>query len=211
MENFKHDLPQEIITPDGNKNSSEKLDIKIELASPDEWESCKKIRIKSLNSEDIDKLAGSNKSLKEQLEIEIAKTAEDWKSDLSDINKMTYLSKNGNEIIGIGRAKKLNEKGSWEMYNAYLKKEFQHKGFGKKMFAIRLREIIKRGGKKAVLCIKFDNQESMSVAKYFGGEIVGKISAVTKYRMMSDAWKMVEINLTEPELIKKINDILDTK
>ena len=51
----------------------------------------------------------------------------------------------------------------------------------------------------------------MPIALSFGGKIVGRIPTLTKYRIMSDKWKVVEINLTNLEIIKKIDDILEMK
>lgn len=202
-------LQQQTILDNNKENNSEKLDIKIELATPNEWEECKKMRIDLLTSSDANMIVSTQNKIKDKLKKEEKKGEKEWKEELSDANKFTFLSKNGLEPIGIGRAEK-KKKGVWVLYNGYIKKEFQEKGIGKRMFAMRLREIIKRGGTKAVVCIKLNNDKSMNIAKYFDFKSKNIfLASVMAKKILLPEWKIFETDLTNPEVIKKIDEVLN--
>lgn len=196
------------VTPDVTQNTSEKLDFKIELASPDDWEMCKKMRIMSLASDDGGMLGVTSENREEILKREEEKGEKEWREELSDVNKIIFLPKNGLEPIGLSRATKAT-KGAWNLHNTYIEKDFQNKGFGKKLFATRLQEIIKRGGTEARGFLVHDNDKNLHIAEYFGAKLANRISAIAKYGTRTIKYNVIELNLTDPEIINKINEVLN--
>jgi predicted GNAT family acetyltransferase len=207
-ENFinKNLIPKDV--PEVDENSSEKLDIKFKIATPDDWEECKRMRILSLASDDGVMLGVVSGNREEILKKENEKGEKEWKDELSNSNKIIFLLENGNESIGLSRATQ-SEKGIWDLYNSYIKKEFQGHGFGKKLFATRLKEIIKHGGKKARGFLVLSNDKNLHIAKSLGAKVVNKISAIAKYGTRTINYNVIEINLTDPEVIKKIDEVLN--
>ena len=88
----------------------------------------------------------------------------------------------------------------WRVRNAYVKPGFEGLGVQSKMIALRLREIIKRGGIKAITGIHVDNVISIHNAEKFGFKITEKID---------ENWYQMELNLTDSEVIKKIQNALN--
>ena len=202
----KNLIPKDI--PEVDENNSEKLDIKFRLAGPDDWEKCKKIRIMSLASDDGRMLGVTAKNKEKLLKKEENKSEDEWRAELSDVNKITFLPENGEDSIGISRATKARNN-AWNLHNTYIEKAFRDKGFGKKLFAERLREIIKRGGTEARGFIKIDNITNLHIVECFGAKIVNKVFALTKYGIRSKNYKVIELDLTNPEVIKKIGEVLN--
>ncbi|MEI7764958.1 MAG: GNAT family N-acetyltransferase [bacterium] len=192
-------------TLDDTLNSFENLDIKIELATPEDWQDCKKLRLEALNSEDAYMLGDTS----QQIKVEEAKTEEQWRKELSSNDMFTVLSKNNLTPVGIGRAEQY-KKGIWILYNGYLEKEFQGKGIGRKNFAMRLKIVKERGGIKVTTGIKRNNDRSMSVAKYFNFKVLDALSAsFLAKKIILPTWKVMECDLNDPEVIKKINEVLN--
>jgi ribosomal protein S18 acetylase RimI-like enzyme len=211
-ENFGENISQREKTLDRNReNDSEKLGIKIELATPDDWESCKRMRVELLSSSDASMIVNVKSEIDKKLKKEEVKKEKEWKEELSDKNKFTFLSKNGSEVIGMGRAKQ-KKKGTWVLYSGYIRKEFQGKGIGKRMFALRLKEIINRGGIKALVGVRINNDKSMNIAKYFDFKTKNILSAsMMAKKILLPKWKVLEADLTNPEIIKKIENVLNER
>ena len=198
------------INPDAKRNTNETLDFKIELATPDDWEVCKEMRILALSSDDGDMLGVTPENREEILRKENEKGEKEWREELSDPNKLIFLPKNCVEPIGLSRATQAKE-GIWDLHNSYIKEEFQGKGFGKKLFATRLKEIIKHGGVKARGFLVLNNDKNLYVAESFGAKVINKISAIAKYGTRTIKYNVIEINLTDPEVIKKVNEVLNER
>ncbi len=186
----------------------ERLLVKVELAKPENWKECKELRLLELTDDTAEMFAAGPKH-PEKLEEEQKRGEKEWREDLSPENKSMFfvLSWHNSNAVGLGRAIQKTE-GIWHMGWAYTKKEFRKKGFGTKNSARRLKEIIERQGKKVTIAVKATNKESISIAKNFGFEsddkIPTKLQKVFKYRGY-----YMELDLTNPEVIKKINDVLN--
>ena len=208
MERYEKPIIRKI-DPDAKSNVNETLDFKIELANPDDWEVCKEMRILALSSDDGDMLGVTSENIEELLRKENEKGEKEWREELSDPNKLIFLPKNGVEAIGMSRVTQAKE-GIWDLHNSYIKDEFQGKGFGKKLFATRLNEIIKRGGVKARGFLVLNNDRNLHIAEsIFRARVVNKISAITKYGIRTIKYNVIEINLTDPEVIKKIDEVIN--
>lgn len=211
MESFGKNQFQNITNSSKVENSTEKLDVKIERAQPDDWEACKIMRIKALESADSGKLETNSKTLEKKLEFEKQKTEEEWRKELSSENTFIFLPKKNQVPIGIGRISQI-KKNIWILHNGYIEKEFQGKGIGKKMFVTRLNEIIKHGGIKAWTSVKVNNEKMLHLAKSFGFREMTPMEILMRAkRIISKQWKPMETDLTNPEILKKIKEVLNEK
>ena len=197
MNNFEKNLIQ---TQDSTKNQNEKLDLRIELAQPDDWEECKKIRLASLSGEEAGMLT---ENLPKILKHEMERGEKEWREEISGVDTFVVISRNGLEVIGIGRARKMEKEGEnvWRLYNGYVLPEFQGKHIGRKIFGLRLKEVASRGGEKITTNVRVGNSKSLNIMNYFGCKKIDQ-----------DAdWDLMELDLTDPGLIQKINLALDER
>ncbi len=184
----------------------EKLDIKVELARPEDWPLCKDLRLEALRSPD-GKMSGLNP--KELLRQEEAQSDQEWQEATSSENMFSVLAWNNLEAVGLGRAR-LGQDGIWNIRNGYVKPKFRVGGAGRKMFAVRLREIIRRNGKRALLGIKADNARSIHLAEGFDASMDSTFT--TKLKKLSKlGWHKMEIDLTKPEVLKIIDETLNER
>ena len=176
-------------------NKQEKLAIRVELAKPEDWQLCKDLRILAITGEDSEMFDMTPEKVAEEL----AKSDQEWKNEASSDDMFSVLARNGSEAVGLGRARFFE--GSWRIRNGYVKPEFRNMGIQQKMSALRLREIQKRGGIKAITGIKMDNPISLHNAEKFGFKIVEE----------DDGWYYLASDLTDPEVIKKIDEVLNAE
>ena len=128
------------------------------------------------------------------------KSDEEWMDDLLPRNnKFTVLSWVDSDLIALSAAREKKEKGFWHVGSDYVKPEFRGGGVGKKMLAFRLEEIIKRGGLKVEAGIDSTNQISMGLYESFG----------FKRANIIDDWQMMEADLTDSEVIRKVNEVFN--
>jgi ribosomal protein S18 acetylase RimI-like enzyme len=135
-------------------------EIRVVLASENDWQEYKKIRLLAITSEDK-KMLGYN------LRKEIKRTEEDWRK-LARGNKFIALSFYKNQLIGFGMAKKDLNNGCWILYSGYILKEFQGQGVGRKMLEFRIAEIKKRNGKKVRLGLSKQNTINLHLTQSLG-------------------------------------------
>jgi ribosomal protein S18 acetylase RimI-like enzyme len=179
--------------PFKNKLSQEKLALKIEIALEKDWESYKNLRLEAINGADKD-MFGPKAAARDR-----EKTDEEWQDDLvPQENKFTVLSWAGSLPVGMGAAREKEETGFWHVGSDYVKPEHRG-GTGRKILAFRLKEIINRGGKKVEAGIKPGNRPSMRLYESIGFNEAG----------VNGGWQMVEIDLTDPEVISRIDGILN--
>jgi ribosomal protein S18 acetylase RimI-like enzyme len=137
--------------------NKENLDIKIEIAKPEEWEDFKKIRLEAINKEPM-----AFWVTKDTEEKENAKSEEDWKKELMSHDKFVVLAKGNNIPVGMAQAiLKTKEGDRWGVRSVYLNKNFRGSGSGEKMMILILDEIKKRGGKK----VYFNVMDTQDVAR----------------------------------------------
>ncbi|MFA6353797.1 MAG: GNAT family N-acetyltransferase [Candidatus Paceibacterota bacterium] len=186
--------------------NQEKLNTKVEIAKREDWEELKKLRLFAIKSKDGHFFGVTDKSVKE----EETQSEEAWNKYFFDNNGFVAISRYGSEIVGMGMAFKNNdEENFWRMRSNYLKPEFRKMGLGLKMFATTLNEIRKSGGKKVSLNIEVGNKESMGIALKFGFKIINSKSVKLE---TGEEFKYDNLdleNLDDPEVIKKIDDVLN--
>lgn len=185
--------PLESKLSDTKSPTQEKLAVRVEIATEKDWEAYKKIRLESINGPDAN-MFGPKTAAKDR-----AKSNEEWKSDLiTRADHFVVMSWQGSEAIGLSSASERREKGLWHLGSAYVKPELRG-GLGKKMLALRMREIIRRGGKKVEAGMRPNNEITKHLCGSFG----------FKKAPPEDVWEMMEADLTDPVVIKKINEVLD--
>lgn len=182
-------------------NTNEKFYPKVELATFNDWEECKRLRLLEVNGEDA-KMFGAGP---EEVEKEKNRSKKDWQSLLSSTDIFFVLSKNGDQVVGLGRAIREEKEGVWRMGWGYTEKEFRKKGFGTKNSMLRLKELLKRNVTEVKLYVKADNLPSMHVQESLGFKQVGTWPA-TKEGEANDC--LMTLDLTDPDIIKKINDFV---
>jgi ribosomal protein S18 acetylase RimI-like enzyme len=183
-------------------NKHEQFNPKVELATVDDWEECKRLRLLEVTGEDA-KMFGAGPK---EVSVEENRTKEDWQYALSSNDMLFVLSKNGSKSVGLGRAiKEKGKEGVWRLGWGYTEKDFRNKGFGTKNSMLRLKELLKRGAKEAMLYVKSDNKDSFRVQESLGFKIV-KVYPPLIAGEAEDCLMMLD--LTNPDVIKKINDFV---
>lgn len=182
-----------------NPFKNEKLAIKVELAKPEDWALCKELRLKSLKGPSGRMLAATP----ELIEEEEKKTEEEWRQETSSDKMFSVIAKVGERAVGLGRTKLLNEGWplieNWRIRNGWVDPEFEGQGIQTKMIALRLKEIIKRGGIIASSNARVDNPISLHNLEKLGFKI-----------MSSDSeWHQVMVDLRDVNVIDKIDQVLN--
>ena len=186
-------------SPDVLINNQEKY-FKVEVAKPEDWEKYRDLRIQAITGTDKDMYRIT--SFPERVEKIKNRTEAEWKNDLSGPDIFVVLSWNGSDPIGMGLARKTEEK-SWHMGAGYTKENFRGMGVGKKMFAKRLDEIRRRGGTKVTVGAKMINTRSIHISESFGFKRVDKDTHPSHYEEC-----LMELDLTDSEVILKISEAL---
>ncbi len=152
--------------------SPEKFMFQVSIATPNDWQECKRVRELAITGDD----ASMFNATPESVAFEQAKTEEEWKTDLSSNERFYVLSRSGGEAIGMGRATEIKSlgEGTWGIFNGYVRPEFRGNHVAQEMFVTRLREIQNRGGKFVVTYIHEDNEKQMNLIKKFGFEKYGE-------------------------------------
>lgn len=185
--------------------NKEKLAIKIEIATEKDWEACKDIRLEAITSEDADMFAITSEKVKK----EQGKNENDWRKDLQRDDLFVVLSWNGSQAVGINLVLKKKEE-VWHAEFGYVKKEFRSQGIHTKMLARDLSEIIKKGGKKVTGNVLADNVASLNVCEKFGfKKINDQLEKVVLESGTEHDFFRMELDLTNPEVIKKIDNVLN--
>lgn len=179
-------------------SKQEKLNIKIEIATPKDWEDCKKIVLEGITGNDAQMFGLTQ----EKIENVKERTREIWRDFLEeDENEFVLLCRDNSETIGIITAKKENQE--WYVGSLYIKENFRRKGIGAKLFATCLNEIRNRGAEKITLGIKANNFKSINLVSSFHFK---------RLEDSSEAWfYMLLDNVNDPEVIKKINEVLNAR
>lgn len=161
------------------KPKQEKLDIKVEIAKLEDWEEYKKIRLEAITGKDAGMFGPK------AVEEDLSKTDEGWKKDLSLSDKFVVLAWQGKEAIGISIIKKKVAEGTWDIGAGYTKENFRGKVFARTALTKILSEIINRGGTRAILATRVENQYMTQLAELLG----------FKSLEIEDGWQNMELDL----------------
>ena len=173
---------------------AEELDIRIENATPDDWEVCKELRTLALTGKDARKFAATPEMVTE----EEARGEKEWREDLSNPNIIFVLSKLGYQTVGFGRAIRRGNN-NWHMGWAYTKENFRNKGLGTKNSEFRLKEIVKRNGDKVTMGVMTENLDSIKIAEKLGFKKKGDEITVMKgeNKDIPNTYQIMELDLTK--------------
>jgi len=191
---------------ENKKPTQEKLDISVRMANKEDWPVCKELRLLSITGPDADMLGLTLEKKQEEMN----KTDTEWELETSSDTMFSVLACNNSQAIGLGRAMQ-EEEGVWRIRNGYVKPAFRDMGIQQKMLALRLSEIMKLGGFKAVTGIKINNPISFHNAEKFGFKEVDPARKAIALGPLASKWHMLESDLTDPAVIKKINEVLDAR
>jgi len=155
--------------PLGHRTSqNEQLGIRAKIATPEDWQSYKNMRIAAITGEDKEMFGVDSDPLR--VEEEKKRLDTDWQNDLSadKIDQFVVLAWVGSEAIGIVRVKERPEKGIWYLTSGYSKKDSRGKVFPPKVFTEIVNEVRKRGGSKVLMGVKAKNQTMIRLATLLG-------------------------------------------
>ena len=133
------------------------MDIKIELAWPEDWEKIKNLRLQALSGPDVEMFTTTPEETLVRFQ---AMTREDWQEEINGANRFIVTAKEGEKIIGMGGAVKLNKRGLWRLRWDYVHPEYRGKSIHPNIISFRIQEIRQRGGKKLIAGIKDTNSRS---------------------------------------------------
>lgn len=188
---------------ENRKPAQERLDIKFQIANPDEWQKCKELRLISITGPEA-RMMGLTP---ERQAEEISKTEQGWRSETNSSEMFSVLAYHGSKAVGLGRTKEVG-KGIWRLRNDYVIPEFRKMGIQPKMLALRLDEIIKRGGVKAIATIRTDNPRSISSVEKLGFQKIGLLKRVIQLGRSAFEWHVFELDLINSSVVEKINEVL---
>ena len=185
------------MSEDPFKNRQERLDVRVELAKPEDWQEVKRLRLESITGPSASMFGLTS----EKTRLEIEKDDAEWIKETASDTMFSVLAWKGSKTVGLGRVR-LVSGDVWWLRNDYVVSSSERMGLHKKMIALRLREIIEgRKGVKAGVGIEKTNDVSLNNYKYFGFSITDE----------DDFGYSLELDLTQPKVINKINEVLNAE
>lgn len=179
------------------ESNLEKLKPKFEIVespSPEILRAIKELRISvTQNPEDAFYLVTSPKK-------EMAKTSEQTREEFFGKGKFIVAVKVGSDLVGMNRAEE-RENGLWYVGGSCVRAD--SRGVGQKMAATRLIEIRRRGGKKVIVAVKKRNSKNIHILQKLG------FTLTRENNPFPHGGFDMELDLTDPEIVKKIESILN--
>ncbi len=186
-------------TQDSN-SKQEQLDVRVEIAKPEDWEAYKEIRLMAITGNDAEMFGVTSDP--SRVKEEQSRGDIEWKKNLSSTDMFIVLSWINTQVVGMGLARKREEKQDWYMGHGYVKENFRGMEAGKKMFAKRLDEIRKRGGTRVTIGVKAYNNTSIHIAESFCfTKVDDGVSLIGLYMVLED--------LNDPKVITRISEVLN--
>jgi len=179
----------------------EQLAVRIEIATPEDWEAYKEIRLLAITGKDANMFEVSQDPQK--LESEIKRIDQEWKDLLDKNDSFVVLAWRDSQVIGMGVVSKKEK--YWSLGGGYVREGFREENNGKKIFAKRLQVIRGMGGIKARTGMDKGNSRSIGIATFFG------FKQTTEDLDEEDDFEMELKNVNDPEVIKKIKEVLGEK
>ena len=184
----------------------EKLDTTTRIATPKDLEACLSLRLEGLKNYPY--MLGVTKEgiNEEESKIELKEEL------LPHKNKFYILAEKGSVPVGISFA--IRAKGDWwHVGRDYTKTEFMNQGIGKKMLARRLYEILQKGGATVTAFIRPDNDTNIHIYTSFGFQEVDimstQYSKETKADVKETGFLCFELDLTDPDVIRRVDKVLN--
>ncbi len=140
----------------------------IKVATPEEWEKYKEIRLNTLKNEP--------QAFSSTYEDALNKTDEEWQSMLVDQDNVYMLACIDHEVIGAGRIALKDEEelpNTAVLCGLYVEKEYREQGVAKALLTARLEECSKHQNiEKIRTYIKTNNKNALSLYEGVGFEKV---------------------------------------
>jgi ribosomal protein S18 acetylase RimI-like enzyme len=184
--------------------------VEISLATPFDWETCKRLRTEALNSKDGNKFGATEGKIRE----EEAKSEQFWRQELARPDMFIVLARTRFGAVGMGLAEQQTED-IWKIGWGYVEEGSRRQGIGKKLIAERLNRILqKQGIFRIEASVEISNKESLSNCESFGFK---RADQSTSHISRDDGsvfeYFPMELNVTNPEVRKKltqrINEVLN--
>jgi ribosomal protein S18 acetylase RimI-like enzyme len=188
--------------------NQEREDIRIKMATPDDWKIYKELSLEVLSGQDAEMFRVGGADF---LPNQIARSDASWREALSGQDLFVFLAYVDTSPAGMGTARKSRvEEGVWYNGFAYTRSEFRKRGLGRKIILERLREIKRRGGEKIRTFIEAGNKDSISNVESFGFKRVDPEKSshddpAIQARILQHGLIALELDVTDPEVIKAIS------
>ena len=213
MENpFKNKPPEtaparKMLSPAEQRAERERLHIKApRKATPADLDRLIKFRLAALEGKDRKNMTTSEREYKRIKN----RTHEEWANIFADNEeRFTILVENDSDIIGAGRAE-IRER-IWELYNLSVEEGFRRLGIGKQITATRLNEIRIRGGKEVKTHIREGNDPSLGNVGFFGFKRIDSLLGRLQEKLDMGFGEVRLADVNDPEVIRKISEVLDEK
>lgn len=191
---------------ENKKPTQEQPNLRVEIATPEDWEAYRELRLCAITGKDKDMFEISQHP--EEVEKEKNKTEQEWRDALSQKDSFVVLSWKGSQATGMGTVSRKEK--YWWIGGGYVREDLRNGGTGKKIFAKRLLKILeteKQGGIKIRTGMDAENDVSIHIATLFGFKQTTEDIEEGDFEM--------ELDLTDPEVreevIRKINKVLDAR
>lgn len=179
----------------------ENLSLEMVIATAADWRFFQALKLEALKGKDAYMFGVTPENKDAKILEEQLRGERGWKRRLSGHDAFGILAWNESKPIGMSLAEYRAKEDDWYIYSGYVQEDFRG-GVGKKLFAKRLEEIIKRGGKTVTVAVKSKNKISIAIAESFGFKKTEKDSSQEGFYMELD-------DVNKPEVILKINEVLE--
>lgn len=148
----------------GFVSGNQEKNIKTRIATPEDWQVLKNIRLLALDSDDAEMFGPKITA------IDKARSDEDWKAELNPDKKDQFylLSFSGQDAIGMLKVSYYREADDWYISSAYTKEDSRGKVFPRAVIALIIEEVKKRGGSKLGIGVRKINVRSMRLYELLG-------------------------------------------
>jgi len=167
----------------------EQLGVKIELATEEDWEDYKNLRIEAINTDpDAFSLTDKKKAARQ-----INRDVSEWKNDTKE--QIVVLSKQNSRAVGMTKGIK-REEGVFSINAVYVTPDFRKRNTGadvaREMIEKVLEEIKKNGGTQARLWVKSSNDNAIKLYENLGFK---------KINLISSPKRILELTGNRPDLL----------
>jgi|GEM_PF-5452811 len=179
----------------------EKLEVKIEIATEKDLEAIKTLWLSAAKDKKDASLLGLSLQ-KEETNI----NSLEFKKNLFNYDRFVVLAKNGSEVIGASVLRWEREAGFWRISYAYVKPDFRGE-VGLKMLFVGLNKLLDENAKNVTFVVKRKNQKMIKFAKRISAV---KLHPVWVDKDRNEAGKfgyLMELDLTNPEVVKKLKRV----
>lgn len=184
--------------PQTTNENNEELDITVSIPTSEQWEEYKYIRLRAVTL-GREAFGLTDEIVKQEQERPESK----WREFLQMKNAFPVLARHKEKVIGFGRANQSDsDPEAWTIHSLFIEPEYRKRGIPEKIFAARIKEIKKRGGKKIYVSIEPTKKSVIEVATSFGFKKSENIpeeilAELNKYRTIPEKEEIYELDLSK--------------